>query len=121
MHAGTKFETETVIQNVTVPPGATDGIRIRIPGNGHESLAHKRGDILVVIRHKPHQRFQSEGSDFVYNATISLPEALLGFSKHIHFVNGSWLPIERNDVTFSGYRQRIPGWGLPKVDVRLFR
>ena len=41
------------------------------------------GDLKFVVMTQPHARFQRHGNDLLYNATISLVEALVGFSKQV--------------------------------------
>ena len=41
------------------------------------------GDLKFVVTSQPHPRFQRDGNDLRYNASISLVEALVGFSKQV--------------------------------------
>lgn len=41
------------------------------------------GDLKFVVVSQPHAHFQRSGDDLLYNATISLVEALVGFNKKV--------------------------------------
>ena len=41
------------------------------------------GDLKFVVTSMKHDHFERRGDDLLYNATISLVEALVGFSKQV--------------------------------------
>jgi len=50
--------------NVRIPPGAADGSRIRIPGQGGPSPnGGPRGDLVLTVHVTPHPHFRREGDD----------------------------------------------------------
>ncbi len=65
---------------ITVPVGAEDGMRLRVPGHGMPSpeARGRAGDLYVLIRSKPDPRFQRRGSDLWRTETVSVVDAVLG-------------------------------------------
>ncbi|KAG5460871.1 MAG: DnaJ C terminal domain-containing protein [Olpidium bornovanus] len=61
----------------------SDGQRIVLHGKGDQAPGFDPSDVIVVIRQqpKPHPTFQREGADLLANVTVSLSEALTGFSR----------------------------------------
>lgn len=41
------------------------------------------GDLIFVVVTAPHENFERQGNDLLCNVTISLVEALVGFSKQV--------------------------------------
>lgn len=52
---------------------------------GEPLLDGEPGDLKFVVRTRPHKRFQRDGDDLKYNLTISLVDALTGFSTKVSF------------------------------------
>ena len=50
---------------------------------GEPQIDGEAGDLKFVVITQPHKRFERLGDDLRYNATISLVEALVGFSKQV--------------------------------------
>ena len=48
---------------------------------GEPLIDGEAGDLKFVIVTAPHARFQRRGNDLLYSATISLTDALVGFSR----------------------------------------
>lgn len=51
-------------------------------------LAGEHGDLHVVLRTLPHPRFERRGDGLMYNETISLLEALVGFEREVGTLQG---------------------------------
>ena len=47
---------------------------------GEPLMDGEPGDLKFVVRTRPHSRFQRAGADLAHNLTISLVDALTGFS-----------------------------------------
>ena len=64
---------------VRIPPGAADGSRIRIPGQGGPSAnGGPRGDLVLLVHVTPHPHFRREGDDLHLDLPITLAEAYHG-------------------------------------------
>ncbi|KAJ7284669.1 hypothetical protein C8J57DRAFT_699231 [Mycena rebaudengoi] len=68
-------------QEVVIEPGMADQQRIILAGAGDEEPGTPAGDVIFVLRLTPHESFERSGSDLLTNVTITLSEALFGFSR----------------------------------------
>ena len=55
---------------------------------GEPLIDGEPGDLKFVVTTQPHKSFERKGDDLWYNATISLEDALIGFSREVR--TGSW-------------------------------
>jgi DnaJ-class molecular chaperone len=66
---------------VTVPPGAADGTKIRLAGQGGPGGDDgPRGDLYLTLRVRPHAFFSREQDDIFVDVPVTLPELMLGAS-----------------------------------------
>jgi len=64
---------------VKIPPGVDTGTRLKIRGEGAQSLSDTHpGDLYVVLRVKEHPLFNREGDDITMRIDVSFPVACLG-------------------------------------------
>jgi DnaJ-class molecular chaperone len=100
--------------DVTVPAGIVDGQVLRLRGKGTPGSGSGRpGDALVEVEVTADPRFERSGDDLLYEAPISLTEAVEGSRIRI--------PTPTEDVTLtvppessSGTSLRLRGKGAPK-------
>ncbi|KAK7032870.1 DNAj-like protein subfamily a member 2-like protein [Favolaschia claudopus] len=78
---GEKTVKEKNRQEVVIEPGMTDKQRIILAGAGDEEPGTPAGDVIFVLRLTPHESFERSGNDLLTNVTITLSEALFGFSR----------------------------------------
>ncbi|KAJ6468437.1 hypothetical protein C8R45DRAFT_1018793 [Mycena sanguinolenta] len=78
---GEKTVKEKNRQEVVIEPGMADKQRIILAGAGDEEPGTPAGDVIFVLRATPHESFERSGNDLLTNATITLSEALFGFSR----------------------------------------
>ena len=50
---------------------------------GEPLIDGEPGDLKFVVRTQPHSSFARRGVDLLYNATITLKDALVGFSREV--------------------------------------
>ena len=98
---------------VTIPPGVTDGQRIRLAGQGGSgSDGAAAGDLYLVVRLTPHPRYQVDGRDITIELRLAPWEAALGTSAAIDTPGGE-AKVRVPPGTSSGRRLRLRGRGLP--------
>ncbi|MEV6844448.1 DnaJ C-terminal domain-containing protein [Actinoplanes sp. NPDC051411] len=98
---------------VTIPPGVTDGQRIRLAGQGGSGAAGATaGDLYLVVRLIPHPRYRVSGRDITAELPLSPWEAALGTSVAIDTPGGE-AKVRVPRGTSSGRRLRLRGRGLP--------
>ena len=101
---------------VNVPPGATDGGRLRFKGKGEPGTGGgPAGDLYVVTHVKSHPYFARDGADVVMDLPISLVEATLGTEVNIPTPDGQRVKLKIAEGTVDGKVYRIPGKGAPKL------
>jgi len=78
---------------------------------------YKAGNLILHLVTRPHESFERRNVvDLHSNITISLLEALTGFSREVSHIDGRKVKLERSDVTQPGQTLSLPGQGLPYVD-----
>jgi curved DNA-binding protein len=98
---------------VTIPPGVTDGQRIRLSGQGgHGSDGAPPGDLYLVVRIGRHRNYRLEGRDLHVELRLAPWEAALGTSVAVPTPGGE-AKVTVPPGTSSGRRLRLRGRGLP--------
>jgi curved DNA-binding protein len=98
---------------VTIPPGVTDGQRIRLSGQGGRGSDGARpGDLYLVVRIASHLRYRLEGRDLHADLRLAPWEAALGTSVALATPGGE-AKVKVPPGTSSGRRLRLRGRGLP--------
>ena len=102
-------QTRTI--NVRIPPGVTDGRRIRLPRQGAAGPGG-RGDLYAIVRLAPHPFFRPSGKDIHLDLPITPWEAALGATVTVPTLGGPVeLKIPKNSQ--AGQKLRLRGRGLP--------
>ncbi len=72
-------QAETHSFQVRIPPGATEGRRIRVPGKGEPGAGGApAGDLYLRVRHAAHPDFRVQGADLYHDVDLAPWEAVLG-------------------------------------------
>ncbi|HEX4837922.1 MAG TPA: molecular chaperone DnaJ [Solirubrobacteraceae bacterium] len=102
-------------EQVAVPAGIADGQRIRVSGRGHagERGAHP-GDLYVLVRIRPDERFAREGNDLITALDVPAPLASLGATLEVSTLDGP-VPIEVPVGTQPGEVFTVRGQGMPSL------
>jgi curved DNA-binding protein len=98
---------------VTIPPGVTDGQRIRLAGQGgHGRGDAPPGDLYLVVRLAPHPRYRVAGRDIHVDLPVAPWEAVLGATVPVRTPGGE-AQVKVPPGSSSGRRLRLRGQGLP--------
>ena len=101
---------------VKIPPGASDGTRVRITGEGHPGPGGgPRGDLYVVASVRPHPRFERQGDDLHTEVELPLLDALLGGEVKVETIVGKRVALKIPSPTQNGRVFRLTGLGMPKL------
>jgi molecular chaperone DnaJ len=74
---GQEAHTETVA--VRIPPGVTDGARVRVPGKGNAGVrGGEPGDLYITVHVAAHPTLRRDGDDLHAVVPIAIHEAALG-------------------------------------------
>lgn len=99
--------------NVRIPPGVSDGQRIRVAGKGARSReGGEPGDLLVTISIESHDRFERDGLNLLIDVPVTFSEAALGAKVKIPTLAGSSVTVRIPPGTQSGRVFRIRGRGI---------
>lgn len=98
---------------VDVPPGIHDGQRIRLTGEGHSgALGGRAGDLYVLVRVRPDERFVREGNDIFSTVDLTMIQAALGTKLVVPTLSGD-AEIELDPGTQPGKVVVLRGRGMP--------
>jgi len=98
---------------VRIPPGVTNGFRMRVSGKGNVGRSGgPQGDLYLRIAVRPHGLFQREGNDILCSVPITVTEAALGAKIEVPSVDGKTL-LKIPPGTQSGQKFRLRGKGAP--------
>jgi len=111
-----KLEREKDTITVHVEPGMTDGQEITFFEEGEPIVDGEPGDLKFKIRTLPHPVFRRLGADLHMDKTISLVDALTGFTQEFEHLDGHKVTLASDKVTKPGYVQRVEDEGMPIFD-----
>lgn len=96
-----KMKRTTEVLEVNVNKGAQDGHKITFHNKADEIPDGDAGDVVFVLKEKPHEVFKRHGADLYIKRKISLVEALCGFSMELKKLDGRTLVMKTKpgDVT----------------------
>jgi curved DNA-binding protein len=98
---------------VNIPPGVTDGQRIRLSGQGAQgSDGAPAGDLYLRVRIADHPRYRVEDRDIYVDLPVAPWEAALGAKVPVQTPDGT-ATVTVPPGTSSGRRLRLRGKGLP--------
>lgn len=107
------FEKETIY--VDIPKGIDDNelIILRDKGNIRGKMT---GDIKIFIKIINTTKFQRNGLDLLYEKTISLKDALCGFSFDLKYINGKKYTInnQKGNIIPPNFKKIISNMGLER-------
>ncbi|KAI3421957.1 DnaJ sub A member 2 [Globodera pallida] len=90
---GRKTVQEQKIIEVKITPGMRENQKIVFYGEGDQEPGIEPGDVVLVIKTKPHEQFERKGDDLFMKKTISLADALCGFTTAIKHLDGRQLVL----------------------------
>jgi curved DNA-binding protein len=101
---------------VKIPPGVTEGQRLRLAGRGEAGTGGGgAGDLYLRVRLAKHPDFEVEDHNLIYEAEVAPWEAVLGANISVRTLDGR-VNIKIPAGTQNGQKLRVRGRGLPKRD-----
>lgn len=102
-------------EQVSVPAGIADGQRIRMSGGGHAGgRGASQGDLYVLVRVAPDERFVREGDDLITALDVAAPLASLGTTLDVPTLNGP-TPVDVPPGTQPGDVLNVRAHGMPSL------
>jgi molecular chaperone DnaJ len=101
---------------VNIPPGVTDGGKLRFAGKGEPgSGGGPAGDLYVVTHIRPHAYYTRDGADVLLDLPVTITEAALGAEVTVPTPDGAKVKLKIPAGTRDGKVLRVPGKGAPKL------
>jgi DnaJ-class molecular chaperone len=102
------------IIDVSIPRGISDKTQLMFNGAADQRRGYVSGNVVIMIHvSNSHTTFRRNGSDLHQKISISLLEALIGFKRVIHHLDGRLLLIEHSLVVQPGDKMVIRNEGMP--------
>ena len=100
---------------VKIPPGARDGTRVRVAGQGSAGGAGgPRGDLYLIVQVLPHATFTREGDDLRTRVAARMTTMLLGGEVEVPTLGGRVM-LKIPPDTPDGKTFRLRGKGMPRL------
>ncbi len=113
---GTGGVTKTRTLNVRIPPGVSDGQRIRLAGRGEPGeRGGQAGDLHLLVKVRNDAIFGREGDDLTLTVPVSYAEAVFGTDLRVPTLDGA-VTLRVTPGTPSGRTLRVRGRGVPRRD-----
>jgi molecular chaperone DnaJ len=101
--------------DIDVPPGISDGQRIRLAARGHAGeRGGPNGDLYVVVRVREDERFLRDAEDLITVVDVGAPQAALGTTIQVPTLEGE-VPVEVPAGTQPGETILLRGRGMPPL------
>ena len=106
-------EVETIY--LTIPPGIDENEIVILRDKGNILNEHIKGDLKICIQTINNTPFRRQGLDLIYCKTVSLKEALCGFSFELKHLNGTKMCLNNttnNTIIRPNFKKVIPELGM---------
>ncbi|MGX7099309.1 molecular chaperone DnaJ [Globicatella sanguinis] len=112
---GSGIENKDHSVKITIPAGVDDDQQMRLSGQGEAGKnGGPYGDLYVIFRVKPSDKFERNGTEIFYNLPINFAQAALGDEITVPTVHGNVkLKVPAGTQTDTTFRLR--GKGAPSV------
>lgn len=99
---------------VQIPAGVEEGSQIRLTGEGDAGRrGGPAGNLYVELRVRPHEQFQRDGNDLLYELPLNIAQATLGAEVEVPTLEGDTVPLKTVAGTQHGRIYAIKGRGVP--------
>lgn len=102
---------------VRIPPGVTDGSRVRISGQGGAGYAGgSAGDLYLIVSVAPDSEYTRSGNDLQVRVAVPLSTMVLGGEARVPKPDGRALTLTIPPGTRDGRVFRLRGQGMPQLN-----
>merc|ERR1719158_108337 len=112
---GKSTEPEDVVMTVDVQAGWREGTKITFQCKGDEAAGCATGDVVFVLKEKPHPRFTRDKNELIYTATIDLTAALCGTVVEVQTLDRRTISIPITNIVKNNEAKVVPNEGMPVV------
>jgi DnaJ-class molecular chaperone len=100
---------------INVPPGAWEGLRLKLTGEGAADARGRRGDLYVTIHLLPHSRYERDGQDVLFDLSIPYTIAALGGEATVETLDSTRRQLMIPPGIQTGQKLRLSGQGMPAL------
>jgi molecular chaperone DnaJ len=113
---GSGFERQVDTLQVTIPAGVEDGSTLRLGGRGEAGpRGGAPGNLYVVLRVEPDERFERDGADLHTEVSVSFPQLALGATVTVPTLTGE-SEIDIKAGSQPGDTMKLRGQGMPSLE-----
>ncbi|WP_178985553.1 DnaJ C-terminal domain-containing protein [Winogradskyella helgolandensis] len=110
------FEIHNETLRISIKKGAYDGQQLKIKGKGQKGVqAGNRGDLYIILKVQQDPRFQRNGDNLLYSASVDLYTAILGGKIEVPTLTGT-VKVTVPKGSETGKTLRLKGKGMPKYN-----
>jgi molecular chaperone DnaJ len=116
---GSGMQSQASMLQIQIPAGVEDGATLRVMGRGEAAPngGGRPGNLYVVLRIEPDERFERDGADLHTEVAVSFPQLVLGDQVMVPTIDGE-AEAEIPPGTQPGDTVSLAGRGLPRMDGR---
>ncbi len=103
---------------VRIPPGAWDGLKLKLANEGAADAHGKRGDLYVQLHALPNSRFERDGQDLLFDVSVPFTVAALGGDVRFETLTGEQKHLVVPPGIQTGQKLRLSGQGMPALQNR---
>lgn len=111
-----KCKTADAVIDVNIEKGMRDAETLTFPRMAEERPGMLPGSVMLKLKTNPHPVFKRKGNDLHMEMTVSLQEALTGWSQTIRHLDGHTVELATGHVTRHGQVIKATGEGMPLRD-----
>jgi molecular chaperone DnaJ len=109
------LEKKTISKMVSIPAGVSDGVQIRLAGEGQPGTSGgPHGHFYLEVEVKNHEYFRRRGDDVLLDLDINIAQAVLGDEIRIPTLDGD-VDLRIPPGTQPGKTFRLRGKGIPHL------
>jgi DnaJ-class molecular chaperone len=102
--------------DVRIPPGVSDGSRVRVAGEGEGGVGGATaGDLYLRVQLQPHPEFERKGRDLFVKVPLPVTTAVLGGEAEVPTLTGKPVRLRIPPLTQNGQVFRLKSYGMPAV------
>ena len=103
---------------VNIPKGIDNNEIIMVEGKGNVVNTNRRGDVKIFIKIKNTTKMERQGLNLIYRKSITLKEALTGFSFQLEYFNNKTYTINNTDgkIIKPGFETVINNLGMSRKE-----
>lgn len=107
-----KETQETINKSINIDPGIDTKIPIILDNQGHQNENHT-GNVEITLNELPHSIYKRNNLHLIMEKTISLKEALTGFSITFQHINDKQYTLQNKDqIIYPNSQREIANLGL---------